>query len=144
MFRNTSLSMSQSAKEQLAERRLQQKLEGDIAFTEYQKKNRQPACLPPNYARSAWRAKANLAGSKRRNRAHRDLRHIHVMAPSPSLLAQSGHPQLHRTCPLLGVKQTSKGFHTNNQSQRPLTILSQVSVFGMNRITLSGLGADSW
>ncbi|HEX3338474.1 MAG TPA: hypothetical protein VHT68_04790 [Pseudolabrys sp.] len=57
--------MPQSAKEQLAERRVQQKLDGAIAFAEYQTKEQALVCLPPSYALSAWRAKANLAGSKR-------------------------------------------------------------------------------
>ena len=35
-------------------------------------KSRQLVCLPPSYALSAWRAKANLAGSEKQNQAYRD------------------------------------------------------------------------
>jgi hypothetical protein len=63
--------MPQSAKEQLAERRLQQKLEGEIAFTEYQKKEQATRLLTAKL-RAERLARESKPRRKRKVRPSRD------------------------------------------------------------------------
>ena len=65
--------MPRSAKEQLAERRFQQKLEGELAFTEYQKKEHATRLLT---AKLRAERLARESKPRRKLKAKRDLRHI--------------------------------------------------------------------
>ena len=73
------------------------------------------------------------------------LRHLHT-TPKPSLgrcplLAQSGHPWLHRTCPLLGVKRTCRGHHRMSADPKRTDALQGLLGLKINRWQIwAGLG----